>query len=313
MLTNSSNWYEKYRPRHVNEIILPKSYLKSFLNMIETKECRNILLYSRTAGTGKTTMAKALCKDLNAECLKINASEERGIDVLRDQLQRYALTKSLTNKGKIIFLDEADKMTDILQCALKGFIEDYSKNCRFILTCNNVNKINKALRDRLMEFDFDMHKAEYFSEVKDSIYDRLSKILLNEKIEIINAKNILPVFIEKLYPSLRNMIKSLQKYAEMNGKIDEGLLNYKLIDDKLIDLIFAGKITEARQFILSNNYDYTDIFKKFDECIVPKITMKSMALKDIATWEANASISSMPEIQVAACMVDLFELIKGNR
>lgn len=312
MFSNSSNWYEKYRPRHINEVILPKSYLKLFSNMIETKECRNLLLYSRVAGTGKSSIAKAICNDLNAEYLKINASEERGIDVLRDQLQRFALTKSLNNKGKIVFLDEADRMTDILQCALKGFIEQYSKNCRFILACNNVNKINSALRDRLLEFDFDMHKAEYFNEVKDIIYDRLYKILLNEKIEISDSIHILSAFIKNTYPSLRNMIKSLQKYAEMNGKIDEGILNYKIVDDKLIELIEEGKITEARQFILANNYDYTEVFKKFDECIVPKVVMKSMALKDIATWEANAAISSMPEIQVAACMVDLFELIKGK-
>jgi replication factor C small subunit len=307
MISNSSNWYEKYRPKHVKDVILPNTYNKFFMDMIDSGECRNLLLYSSTAGTGKSTIAKAICTDLNADYLKINASEERGIDVLRDQLQRYVLTKSLTNKGKIIFLDEADKMSDTLQCALKAFIEQYSKNCRFILACNTVNKINIQLQDRLMPYDFDMRKAEYFNEVKDKIFDRLSKILINEKIQIENEKEILTLFIEKLYPSLRNMIKSLQLYAEMHGKIDEGILKYKVIDDKLIELVLDGKITEARQFISSNNYNYTDVFKKFDESIISKVSRKSEALKSIASWEANASISSMPEIQIAACMIELLE------
>lgn len=308
MLSNSSNWYEKYRPKHVKDVILPISFKKSFMEMIESGECRNILLYSSTPGTGKSTILKTICNDLDCDYLKINASNERGIDVLRTQLTNYVLTKSLINKGsKIIFLEEADKMTDALQCALKDFIDEYSKNCRFMLACNNIHKLNEPLINRLMGFNFDMNKENYFDEVKDQIYDRLFKILINEKIEIKNPEEILPLFIKKLYPSIRNMIKSLQFYAEMHGKIDINILNYKLVDDKLIDLILENKITEARQFISNNNYDFTEVFKKFDECMVPKLSMKSSAIKAIATWEANACISSMPEIQIAACMIELLE------
>ena len=172
-------WVEKYRPQTIDECVLPEGLKKTFGQFVKNKEIPNLLL-SGTAGIGKTTVARALCEQLNADYILINGSEESGIDTLRTKIKSFASSVSLSGGTKVVILDEADYLNpQSTQPALRGFIEEFSANCRFILTCNFSNKLISPLHSRCSVVEFKIEKNE-LPQIASSFMSRTSDILDKE-------------------------------------------------------------------------------------------------------------------------------------
>ena len=216
-------WVEQYRPKTIQDCILPEQTKKTFLEFLKKKEIPNMLL-SGTAGTGKTTVARALCDELNADYIIINGSDEgRHIDTLRNKIKNFASTVSFNteSKHKVVIIDEADYMNaESVQPALRNFIETFYKNCRFIFTCNYKNKILPALHSRCTVIDFAIKNGQKVKTAQ-ALLKRLGKVLDDEQIEY--DKKVLAELIQKYYPDFRRTINELQRYS-VRGKIDSGIL-----------------------------------------------------------------------------------------
>src|SRR6056300_1076859 len=216
-------WVEKYRPKKISECILTEDLKNTFSKFLKQKEIPNLLL-SGTAGTGKTTVARALCEELGCDYIIINGSDEgRHIDTLRTTIKNFASTVSLeeSTNHKVVIIDEADYMNaDSVQPALRNFIETFYKNCRFIFTCNFKNKIIPALHSRCTVIDFIIVNGQKIV-TKAKFMDRLCDILKQEDIEY--DKKVLVELIQRLFPDFRRTINELQRYS-VRVKIDSGIL-----------------------------------------------------------------------------------------
>ena len=216
-------WVEKYRPKKISECILTEDLKNTFSKFLSQKEIPNLLL-SGTAGTGKTTVARALCEELGADYIIINGSDEgRHIDTLRTTIKNFASTVSLdeSNTHKVVIIDEADYMNaDSVQPALRNFIETFYKNCRFIFTCNFRNKIIPALHSRCTVIDFRITNGQKV-KTATAFLKRLGELLKAENIEYDNK--VLAELIQRHYPDFRRTINELQRYS-VRGKIDSGIL-----------------------------------------------------------------------------------------
>ena len=175
-------WVEKYRPKTLADCVLPSRLKKTFTDIVKSGEIPNLLLCG-SAGVGKTTIARAISSDLNMDVLFINASLENGIDVLRSRISQFASSMSLTGNKKLVILDEADNMTTALQTALRGFIEEFSKNCRFVLTGNFPQKIITPLHSRCSVIDFTLRDKEEKIESMSLFFKRICTILELENVE----------------------------------------------------------------------------------------------------------------------------------
>jgi DNA polymerase III delta prime subunit len=176
-------WTEKYRPEKVKDMLLPSNYTKFFKELVKDGEVPNLLLYSSTPGTGKTSIAKALCNEIDADYLYINASSENGIDTIREDVSRFASGKSLSGKKKIVIFDEGEQLSFAAQKAILAMFEKYQNTCRFILTCNYVNKVIPAARSRFQEFDFNMNTKEIREEMIPKVTKHLKGALKFESVE----------------------------------------------------------------------------------------------------------------------------------
>ena len=216
-------WVEKYRPRKIRDCILTAELKSTFSNFLKTGEIPNLLL-SGTAGTGKTTVARALCEELGTDYIIINGSDEgRHIDTLRNKIKNFASTVSLTEEAphKVVIVDEADYMNaDSVQPALRNFIETFYNNCRFIFTCNYKNKIIPALHSRCTVIDFKIANGQKV-KTATAFMNRLINLLEEEKVGY--DKKVLAELVQKFYPDFRRTINELQRYA-VRGKIDSGIL-----------------------------------------------------------------------------------------
>ena len=216
-------WVEKYRRNKIKDCILTEELKDTFSKFVDQGEIPNLLL-SGTAGTGKTTVARALCEEIGADYIIINGSDEgRQIDTLRNKIKNFASTVSLTEESnhKVVIVDEADYMNaDSVQPALRNFIETFYNNCRFIFTCNYKNKILPALHSRCTVVDFIITNGQKV-KTATALLKRLGKILKDEEIEF--DKKVLAELIQKYYPDFRRTINELQRYS-VRGKIDSGIL-----------------------------------------------------------------------------------------
>ena len=244
-------WVEKYRPRKLDDCILPASQKSIFKEMLAKGEIQNMLLCGG-AGMGKTTVARALCEELQTDYIIINGSEESGIDVLRTKIKQFASAVSFSGRPKVVILDEADYLNpNSTQPALRAFIEEFSSNCRFILTCNFKNRIIPPLHSRTAVIEFKLPKSEK-PKIAAAFFKRVNEILEIEKIDA-DGKVIAKV-IEKHFPDYRRILNELQRYS-VGGKIDTGILA-SMSDESMKELVGYLKekdFSKARLWVAKNN------------------------------------------------------------
>ena len=302
-------WVEKYRPKRIEDCILSEDLKSTFLEFVKKKEIPNLLL-SGTPGTGKTTVARALCEEIGVDYIIINGSDEgRQIDTLRNKIKNFASTISLTKEAnhKVVIIDEADYMNaESVQPALRNFIETFFNNCRFIFTCNFKSRIIEALHSRCTVIDFRITNGQKV-KTATKLMDRLSIILKDEGIEF--DKKVLAEVIQKHYPDFRRTINELQRYS-VRGKIDSGILfslkeeNYKDLIVKLKDKDFNG----MRKWV-SQNLDHgpTHLFKEIYELLYLHLDPKSIpqAVLIIAGYQYKAAFVADQEINMVACLTEI--------
>ena len=245
-------WVEKYRPKTIEECILPESIKKTFLDFLDKGEVPNLLL-SGPAGCGKTTVAKALCNQLGVDVYVINGSDEgRFLDTVRNNAKNFAATVSFSSesKHKVIIIDEADNTTPDVQLLLRASIEEFSNNCRFIFTCNYKNKIIEPLHSRCAVIEFGI-KGKQKQEIATCFFKRLNTILEQEKVD--TDKKVLAQLINKHFPDWRRVLNECQRYA-VGGKIDSGILA-TFTDVQVNDLIKNLKeknFPQVRKWVVDN-------------------------------------------------------------
>jgi DNA polymerase III delta prime subunit len=307
-------WVEKYRPKKIEECILPEETKKTFSNFVKQGELPNLIL-SGSAGTGKTTVAKALCEELGLDYIVVNGSDEgRHIDTLRNQIKSFASTVSLTEQKshKVVILDEADYMNaESVQPALRNFIETFYKNCRFILTCNFKNKIIDPLHSRCTVIDFAIKNGQKV-KTATQLLTRLSDILTIEKIEF--DKKVLAELIQKHYPDFRRTINELQRYS-VRGKIDSGILfnlteaNYK----GLIKALKDKKFNDMRKWVVDNlDKEPSSLFRGVYDFLYDNLDSKSIpqAILIIAGYQYKSAFVADQEINMVACLTEIMASCK---
>jgi len=298
---------EKYRPQNIEDCILPKQLKKTFKEFVSNKEFPNLLL-SGPPGTGKTTVAKALCNELGYEWLMINASLEGNIDKLRTDISKFASSISLYEEGyKVIILDEADYLTPATQPALRGFMEEFSKNCRFILTCNFKNRIISPLRDsRLSNIDFNIERKESVS-LMALFMKRVQHILKKENIEY--EPKVIAELIKRFFPDYRRILNEIQRYGS-SGKIDSGILSM-LVDADIGDLVNQLRkkdFGEMRKWVATNtdtnaNSIFRRIYDTMHEYMRPESIPQAVLI--VADYQYKAAFVVDQEINLTACLTEL--------
>ena len=302
-------WVEKYRPKKIEDCILSQDIKETFSQFLKQKEIPNLLL-SGTAGTGKTTVARALCEELGADYIIINGSDEgRQIDTLRNKIKNFASTVSLTETSnhKVVIIDEADYMNaDSVQPALRNFIETFYNNCRFIFTCNYRNKIIPALHSRCTVIDFTIKNGQKVKTAK-LFMQRMSFLLKSENIDF--DKKVLAELIQKYYPDFRRTINELQRYS-VRGKIDSGIL-FSLSEannKELVKTLKAKKFNDMRKWVVNNiDKEPASLFRGIYDILYEALDSKSVpqAILIIAGYQYKAAFVADHELNMAACLAEI--------
>ena len=302
-------WVEKYRPKTISDCILTDELKNTFSEFLNKKEIPNLLL-SGTAGTGKTTVARALCEELGCDYIMINGSDEgRHIDTLRTQIKNFASTVSLeeSNKHKIVIIDEADYMNpDSVQPALRNFIETFYKNCRFIFTCNFKNKIIPALHSRCTVIDFRITNGQKV-QTATALLERLMTILKEEHISA--DKKVVAELIQRHYPDFRRTINELQRYS-VRGKIDSGILvSISEINNKeLVRLLKEKRFSDMRKWVIQNlDQDPSSLFSNVYDILYKHLQPQSIpaAVLTIADYQYKSAFVADHEINMVACLTQI--------
>ena len=302
-------WVEKYRPRKIDDCILTIELKETFKQFVNQKELPNLLL-SGTAGTGKTTVARALCEELGVDYIIINGSDEgRQIDTLRNKIKNFASTVSLTETAshKVVILDEAYYMNpESVQPALRNFIETFYKNCRFIFTCNYKNKILPALHSRCTVIDFAIANGQKV-KTATQLMNRLCNILTEEKIEF--DKKVLAELIQKHFPDFRRTINELQRYS-VRGKIDSGILFSITEADikKLVAILKEKRFNDMRKWVINNlEKEPSSLFSSVYEILYKHLQPQSIpqAVLVIAGYQYKSAFVADQEINMVACLTEV--------
>ena len=306
-------WVEKYRPQKVSDIILPESLKQTFQKIIDGKELPN-MLFTGTAGLGKTTVARALCNELGCDYILINGSEEGNIDTLRTKIKQFASSVSLQGGFKVVILDEADYLNpQSTQPALRGFIEEFSNNCRFILTCNFKNRIIEPLHSRCGVYEFNTSKKSMI-ELCESFMARCKTILDNEKIE--HDDKALAELIIKFAPDWRRVLNELQRYS-INGRIDSGIINN--LQDKNFDDLFSHlknkNFKSMRSWVVNNiDTDASAIFRAIYDRMSDKVAPQSIPqlVLLLADYQYKNAFVADHELNVVACLTEVMSDVQFN-
>ena len=301
-------WVEKYRPQTIEDCILPEQTKKTFLEFLNKGEIPNMLL-AGPAGCGKTTVAKALCKQLGVDVYVINGSDEgRFLDTVRNSAKNFASTVSLSSesKHKVIIIDEADNTTSDVQLLLRASIEEFSRNCRFIFTCNYKNKIIEPLHSRCAVIEFGI-KGKQKQEIATCFFKRLNSILQQERIEA--DKKVLAQLIGNHFPDWRRVLNECQRYS-VGGKIDSGILA-TFTDVAVNDLIKNLKtknFTEVRKWVV-NSLDNDSgvllrrVYDNLYESLIPSSIPAAVLI--IAKYQYQIAFVADQEINMLACLTEI--------
>jgi len=297
-------WVEKYRPRKLDDCILPDDQLKTFREFVATGEIPNMLLCG-SAGVGKTTIARAICEELGCDYIIINGSEESGIDVLRTKIREFASSVSFGGKTKVVILDEADYLNpNSTQPALRAFIEEFANNCRFIFTCNFKNRIISPLHSRTAVIEFKLTKADR-PKMAGRFMKRLSDILATENVAF--DEKVVAEVLKKHFPDYRRVLNELQRYS-VSGTIDEGILvNIQEVNMKELVASLKGKdFKKMRNWVVDNiDNDPNLIFRKIYDTILDDVKYPSQLVLLLADYQYKAAFAANPEINLVACLAEI--------
>jgi len=304
-------WVEKYRPQKIDDCILSLDLKRVFTNIISKGELQN-MMFTGTAGTGKTTVARALCNELDLDYIVINGSEESGIDTLRNKIKQFASSVSLSGGYKVVILDEADYLNpQSTQPALRGFIEEFSANCRFILTCNFKNRVIEPLHSRCSVIEFAMPKKERDS-LAGQFMQRVQQILAIESINSDPA--VLAELIIKYFPDFRRTLNELQRYSNF-GKIDSGIL-VNVSDVSLDSLMNALKVKDfkkMRQWV-ADNIDtepaamFRKLYDNMNDFVEPQSIPQLVLI--LADYQYKNSFVADHELNMVACLTEVMAGVK---
>ena len=301
-------WVEKYRPKTIEDCILPTNIKKTFQDFLDKGEVPNLLL-AGPAGCGKTTVAKALCNELGVDVYVINGSDEgRFLDTVRNNAKNFASTVSLssTAKHKVIIIDEADNTTNDVQLLLRAFIEEFSANCRFIFTCNYKNRLVEPLHSRCACIDFSTNSKDR-PKLAAQFFSRIQEIMGAESVEYDNK--VLVELINKHFPDWRRVLNELQRYSS-SGKIDSGILA-SFSDVKVNDLIKNLKkkeFSEVRKWVVNNlDNDSSVLMRRIYDVLHDSLVPNSIpaAVLILAKYQYQIAFVADQEINMLACLTEI--------
>ena len=309
-MSNDFLWVEKYRPQTIDECILPIELKKTFNKIVESGELPN-MLFTGSAGLGKTTVAKALCKQLDLDYIVINGSEEGNIDTLRGKIKQFASTVSLQGGIKVVILDEADYLNpQSTQPALRGFIEEFANNCRFILTCNFKNRIIEPLHSRCGVYEFNGgDKPTLCGE----FMTRCQQILLDEGV-VLHKPQVLADLIMKFFPDWRRVLNELQRRSVL-GPIDSDIADMGGSFDDLFSNLKEKDFKSMRKWVVNNiDTDAAAIFRGVYDRMSDKIAPHSIPqlVLILADYQYKNAFVADHELNVVACLTEVMANVEFN-
>ena len=304
-------WCEQYRPKDVESCILPKNLKDTFSEFVQSGRVPNLIL-SGGSGVGKTTIAKAMLEELDATYMMINGSEESGIDVLRTKIKNFASTVSLHGGRKYLILDEADYLNpQSTQPALRGFMEEFHKNCGFIFTCNYKNRLIEPLHSRCSVVDFVIPNSEK-PKLASQFFQRIEDILNEQNIEY--DKRVIAEVINKHFPDWRRILNELQRYS-VSGVIDAGIL-VDIAEINIKELMQSMKnkeFTNVRKWVV-NNLDndavrllrriYDNLYDYVEGSSIPHVVVV------LGEYQYKAAFVADQEINLLACLTEIMARAK---
>jgi DNA polymerase III delta prime subunit len=296
---------EKYRPKKVSDCVLPKGLSETFSDIVKSGDIPNMILCGG-AGCGKTTVARAICDELGRDLLFINASEDGGIDTLRTRIRQFASSVSLNGGVKVVVLDEADYLNpQSTQPALRGFMEEFGSNCRFILTCNFKNRIIEPLHSRCTVIDFRIPAKEK-THMGQEFFERLKGILKAEGIEY--DAPVLAQLIIKHFPDFRRVLNEVQRYS-VSGSVDAGILvTSDIAMDSLVKALKAKSFGDIRKWVVENSdKDMAHVFRRIYETMLDSLQPSSVpqAVITLSEYQYKSAFAADQELNLAACCVVL--------
>ena len=298
-------WVEKYRPATIDQCVLPKGLTKTFSEIAKTNELPN-MMFSGSAGVGKTTVAKALCNMLDIDYIIINGSEEGNIDTLRGKIKQFASSVSLMGGYKVIILDEADYLNpQSTQPALRAFIEEFSNNCRFIFTCNFKNRIIKPLHSRCSVYDFSIPNKEK-PVLAGEFFARLQKIVKDEELDIPTPGLVL--LIEKYFPDWRRVLNEMQRYG-ITGDTASEISNVNNDNFKeLMSILKDKNFRKMRKWVVDNiDLEPSAVFRKVYDTVYDYVTPASIPeiIVTLAEYQYKDAFVADHELNTVACLTQV--------
>jgi len=296
---------EKYRPKTIDDCILPERLKKPFQEYVNQKQIPNLLL-SGGAGVGKTTVAKAMCHEIGCDFMVINGSDESGIDTFRVKIKNYASSMSLSGGRKVIIIDEADYLNpNSTQPALRNAIEEFATNCSFIFTCNYKSRIIEPLHSRCAVVDFTLKNGEK-AKMAAAFFKRIQSILKVEKIEY--DEKVVAELLKKHFPDFRRVLNELQRYSQF-GKIDVGILSQigNVQIDQVVKYLKEKDFAALRKWVASGDYDANIVFRQLYDALydIMKPASIPQAVLILADYQYKQAFVADSEINIVACLTEL--------
>jgi DNA polymerase III delta prime subunit len=298
-------WTEKFRPQTVQDCILPDRLKKPFQEYVNQKNIPNLLL-AGGPGVGKTTVAKAMCKEIGCDYLVINGSDESGIDTFRTKIKNYASSMSLSGGRKVIIIDEADYLNpNSTQPALRNAIEEFAANCSFIFTCNYKNRIIEPLHSRCAVIEFSLKNNEK-AQMGAQLFKKIQTILQNEEVEY--EDKVVAELVKKHFPDFRRVLNELQRYSQF-GKIDSGILAQigEVSLNEIVKYVKDKDFGAIRKWVGSNDIDSNTLFRKIYDSMYDSLKPHSIpqAVLILADYQYKAAFVADQEINTVACLTEL--------